>query len=75
MTQQASIYCMDVDGLSPIFTGPINVGQYKLQSADFCQYDLFVVSWCDTGPALMAVWYKALQMTASCFSPLPGFES
>ena len=27
------------------------------------------------GPALMAVWSKALPLTASCLSPLPGFES
>ena len=28
-----------------------------------------------TWPVLMAVWSKALPMTASCLSPLPGFES
>ena len=28
---------------------------------------------CETlGPALMAVWSKALPLTASCLSPLPG---
>ena len=26
-------------------------------------------------PAPMAVWSKALPLTASCLSPLPGFES
>ena len=28
-----------------------------------------------TWPPFMAVWYKALPQTASCLSPLPGFES
>ena len=28
-----------------------------------------------SGPALMAVWSKALPLTASYLSPLPGFES
>ena len=27
------------------------------------------------GTTLMAVWFKALPLTASCLSPLPGFES
>ena len=27
------------------------------------------------GPALMAEWSKALPLTTSCLSPLPGFES
>ena len=27
------------------------------------------------GPALMAVWYKALPLTASCLLPLSGFKS
>ena len=27
------------------------------------------------GPALTAVWSKALPLTARCLSPLPGFES
>ena len=29
---------------------------------------------CILGPALMAVWSKALPLTASCLLPLPGFE-
>ena len=28
-----------------------------------------------SGPALMAEWYKSLLLTASCLSPLPGYES
>ena len=27
------------------------------------------------GPALMAMWSKVLSLTASCLSPLSGFES
>ena len=29
----------------------------------------------DQGPSLMDEWSKELPLTASCLSPLPGFES
>ena len=39
--------------------------------------EIFRHEWALAGPALMAVWSKALPLTAvaSCLSPLPGFES
>ena len=54
----------------------------SVQCTEVFNVEVFNVHWCSIGqvslyfgPALMAVWSKALPLTASCLSPLSGFKS
>ena len=48
---------------------------YLAQNVPILKQRTFMMAYINGGPALMAMWFKALPLTASCLSPLPRFES